>query len=78
MESCPCIDHLGTEEASGHKTVTKIHPSGGVLPTLTGLFSSPPTLQLTPLYLGLGRRSSLPGRWLQGWLLQGRFLEGRR
>lgn len=29
--------------------------------------------------LGLGRkRGSLPGRWLQGWLLQGRFLDGRR
>lgn len=30
VESCPCTGHLGKEEASGHK----VHPSGGVLPSL--------------------------------------------
>lgn len=79
MESCPCIDHLGTEEAREHNTViTKTHPSGGVLPTPTGPFSFPPTLQLTPFYWEVGRGGYLPGRWLHGWLLQGCFLEGRR
>lgn len=34
MESCPCIGHLGKEEASGHKiAVAKAHPPGGVLPS---------------------------------------------
>lgn len=78
MENCLCIDHLGTEKASEQKRVTKTHPSGGVLSTPTGPFSFPPTLQLTPFYWELGRGGSLPGRWLQGWLLQGLFLEGRR
>lgn len=79
MESCPCTDHLRTEEASGHKiVVTKIHPSGEVLPSPTGAFSFPPTLLLTPFYLEVRGGAYLPGRWLQGWLLQGRFLEGRR
>lgn len=77
VERCPCTDHLGTE-ASGHQSVSKVHSSGGVLPSPTGPFSSPHTFQLTSLYWGLGRGGLLPGRWLQGWLLQGRFLEGRR
>lgn len=54
MESCPCIDHLGTEEASGYKTMANIHPLAGVLPAPTGPFS-PPRTQLTPCYWVLGR-----------------------
>lgn len=60
-----------------HKVVSAIHPSGGASPTPTGPVSPPPGLRLNPLCQELGT-GSLPGRWLQGWLLQGRFLEGRR
>lgn len=38
-----------------------------------------PHISVNSTILGFrGGKGSLPGRWLQGWLLQGRFLEGRR
>lgn len=60
MESCPCIDHLGTEEARGR--VTQTLPSGGALSTLAAAFSFlSPILQLTLLYWGLGGKRLFTG-----------------